>query len=59
MKTLFMILLFVCNMALFAQADKVAGDYALTMNTKEGNELEYKLTLSADGTFFFYHYSKI
>ncbi|MDR6966207.1 hypothetical protein J2X31_000200 [Flavobacterium arsenatis] len=59
MKLLFTILLFISHLTLFAQADKVAGDYALTMNTKEGNVLEYKLTLSADGTFFFHHYSNI
>jgi len=59
MKLLLTILLFVCNMAVFAQADKVAGDYALIMNTQEGDAFEYTLTLSADGTFSFHHYSNI
>lgn len=59
MKTLFTILMFVCNMAVFAQTDKVAGNYVLTMNTEEGNVFEYKLALSTDGTFFFHYYSNI
>jgi len=59
MKTLLTILLFISNLTLLAQTDKVAGDYALTVDTKEGDVLEYKLTLSADGTFSFHYYSNI
>ena len=56
MKTLFTILLFVCSYALSAQ---VVGDYELTVNTKDRHVFEYKLTLSADGTFTFHYYSNI
>lgn len=59
MKTLFTILLFVCNMAVFAQVDEVAGKYGLTVNTEEDDLFEYKLTLSADGTFSFQYHSNI
>ena len=56
MKTLFSILLFVCNYALSAQ---VAGNYALNVKTEDNNQFDYKLTLSADGTFSFHYYSNI
>jgi len=56
MKILFTILLFVFTLTLSAQ---VAGKYELTVNTKDRDVLEYKLTLSADGTFSFHYHSNI
>jgi hypothetical protein len=59
MKSLFTILLLVSNLVLFSQADKVAGDYTLKLETNESDILEYKLSLYQDGTFFFHYYSNI
>ncbi len=59
MKTLLTIFILVSNFTLFAQADKVAGDYALTVGKGESNLFEYKLTLNSDGTFLFHYHSFI
>ena len=59
MKAIFTILFLIFNLASFSQSEKVAGDYKLTLGTKENDLFEYKLTLSPDGTFFFHYYSNI
>jgi hypothetical protein len=51
MKALLTFLILVSNLTLFAQTDKVAGDYVYTSEAKDGNGIEYKLTLNQDGTF--------
>jgi hypothetical protein len=59
MKTIVTILFLISTFSAFSQSDEVVGDYALKFE-KEGNHLfEYKLSLNADGTFFFQYYSKI
>ncbi|PWA05749.1 hypothetical protein [Flavobacterium laiguense] len=59
MKAIFTILILISNLTLFSQVDKAAGDYLLTLKTKENDLFEYKLTLNEDGTFFFHYYSNI
>lgn len=59
MKTFVTILLLISNFSLFAQADKVAGDYALKLGKEDNNLFEYNMTLNEDGTFLFHYYSKI
>lgn len=43
----------------FSQSYTVVGDYKLKIETVDNNVLEYKLTLSQDGTFHFHYYSNI
>ena len=57
MKVLVSILFLVSNLTLFAQADKVVGDYALKLGKEDSNIFEYNLTLNADGTFLFHYHS--
>ena len=59
MKITLTILILISGLTSFSQSDKVAGDYKLTLETKENDLLEYKLTLSPDGTFLFHYYSNI
>jgi hypothetical protein len=59
MKSLFTFLVLISSMTLFAQADKVAGDYALKLGTTDSNLFEYNLTLNQDGTFLFHYHSNI
>jgi hypothetical protein len=59
MKAIFTILILFSNLILFSQSDEVVGDYKLTLETVENDLLEYKMTLSQDGTFFFHYYSNI
>lgn len=59
MKALVTFLLLISNWALFAQSDKVAGDYELKLGKEDSNIFEYNLTLNEDGTFVFHYYSKI
>lgn len=59
MKALVTILFLISNLLLFAQTDKVTGDYALKLGTKDSNLFEYNLTLKEDGTFVFHYYSNI
>ena len=59
MKALLTIFIFVSNLTVFAQADKVAGDYALKVGKEESNLFEYNLTLNPDGTFLFHYHSTI
>jgi hypothetical protein len=59
MKALFTILILTFNLAAFAQADIVAGDYTRTIETKESNKFDYNLVLYKDGTFSFHYYSNI
>jgi hypothetical protein len=59
MKAIFTFLLLISNLTLFSQAQDVVGDYKLTLETKDGSLLDYKLTLQQDGTFSFHYYSNI
>ncbi|MGC4039896.1 MAG: hypothetical protein QM710_03635 [Flavobacterium sp.] len=59
MKALVTFLILVSNLTLFAQADKVAGEYALKVGKEESNLFEYNLTLNPDGTFLFHYHSTI
>ncbi len=59
MKTVLIILVMICNVTLFSQTQNVAGNYKLTIETKDYNSFEYDLTLLQDGTFFFHYYSNI
>jgi hypothetical protein len=59
MKTLLIYLILLSGVASVAQSDKVAGNYALSLPSNEGNLLEYKLTLNDDGSFVFHSYSNI
>jgi hypothetical protein len=59
MKVIFTILILICNLTLFSQVDKAAGEYLHTLKTTESDLFEYKLTLNEDGTFFFHYYSNI
>jgi hypothetical protein len=59
MKIIFTILILVSSLTSFSQTDKVIGDYKRKVETKDNDVLEYQLTLSQDGTFFFHYYSKL
>lgn len=59
MKAIYTVLILMFNLTSFSQSNMVAGDYALTLETKENDLFEYELTLSQDGTFFFHYYSTI
>ncbi|MWB92833.1 hypothetical protein GON26_00490 [Flavobacterium sp. GA093] len=59
MKTLLTFFILISNLTLFAQENKVAGDYAFTPESKDGNRIEYKLTLNQDGTFECYYHKYI
>ena len=59
MKTLFITLILLSNLTLFSQMDKVIGDYQHSVKTKEGDVIEWKLTLNENGTFFFHYYSNV
>lgn len=59
MKALLTIFIFISNLTIFAQADKVAGEYALKVGKEDSNLFEYNLTLNADGTFSFHYHSLI
>ena len=61
MKAIFTILILISNfLTSFSQSAEVVGDYKLILGAEGKNELlEYKLTLSQDGTFLFHYYSNI
>ncbi len=59
MKTTLLLLFFLTSLSSFSQMDKIAGDYKLTLDTKENDLFEYQLTLSSNGTFYFHYYSNI
>ena len=59
MKILFIFLILISGLASFAQSDKVAGDYALSLPGNQGDLVEYKLTLIEDGSFEFHYYLNI
>jgi hypothetical protein len=59
MKAFLTILFLISNVSLFAQADKIAGEYALEIGKEDSNLFKYNLTLNEDGTFLFHYYSKI
>jgi hypothetical protein len=60
MKAIFTILILISNWTSFSQSAEVVGDYKLILGSEGKNELlEYKLTLSQDGTFLFHYYSNI
>lgn len=59
MKALITFLVLISNFALFAQADKVAGDYLFKTENKDETLIEYKLTLKQDGTFDCYYHRYI
>jgi hypothetical protein len=59
MKSIFTILILICNLTSFSQSKDVVGDYTLRVETVENQLFEYKLALSQDGTFLFHYYSNI
>ncbi|MDI1317260.1 copper resistance protein NlpE N-terminal domain-containing protein [Flavobacterium sp.] len=59
MKTLLTFLILLTSAAIVAQSDKVAGNYALSLPSNEGDVIEYKLTLNEDGSFVFHYYLNI
>lgn len=59
MKTLIILFILISNLTAIAQSDKVAGDYALSLTSNQGDLVEYKLTLNEDGSFVFHYYLNI
>lgn len=59
MKAISIFLIIISSWTSFAQSDNLVGDYTLLLNAEENHILEYKLTLSQEGTFFFHYYTKI
>lgn len=59
MKAILIFQILISSFTSFSQSDKVVGDYMLKLETVDNNLLEYKLTLSQDGTFNFHYYSNI
>lgn len=59
MKTLFTLFILISSLTAIAQSEKVAGDYALSLPSNEGDVIEYKLTLNEDGSFVFHYYLNI
>lgn len=58
MKTSLLVFFLFFSLALFSQAEKVAGDYVLVFGNDDSC-FDYKLTLYQDGTFTFDDYSFI
>jgi len=59
MKTLLTLLILISGFTVSAQSDKVAGDYALSLPSNQGDVIEYQLTLNEDGSFVFHYYFNI
>lgn len=59
MKLLLTILLALLSLTTFAQSNGFPGDYSRTFSQEGDHFIEYKLTLTPDGTFVFHSYSKI
>ncbi len=59
MKTFIILFILISNLTAIAQSDKVAGDYALSLPSNQGDLVEYKLTLNEDGSFVFHYYLNI
>ena len=60
MKLLITTLVLIFNLNLLAQSNQFIGEYQRSLGDTEGKHvIEYKLTLSPDGTFVFHSYTKI
>lgn len=59
MKTIFTFLILISSLLSFSQSESVVGDYTIKHGTVEKDLLEYKLTISQDGTFYFHYYSNL
>lgn len=59
MKQTITTLLLIFSLTIFAQSNKVTGDYNRILTIEGGDLFDYKLTLHQDGTFLFHYYSKI
>ncbi|MGB5647060.1 MAG: hypothetical protein WBM55_08055 [Muriicola sp.] len=57
MKKHLSLLLFLSCLSVFSQTDELVGDYFRRSGSEEDHLIEYKLTVSPDGTFSFYSYT--
>ncbi|WP_375325363.1 hypothetical protein [Flagellimonas sp. GZD32] len=56
MKKIFFAIFFISGLTVFAQSDKVVGDYFVDFGNEQ-HQIEYRLTLNLDGTFLFHSFN--